>query len=508
MSDSENALPLGGPAKPAQKQPKSYETDRRDRWVLALTLLLCLVTVDGVLWHGPGAGITAAVLVWYGAVFALLGLAPLRRRENGVLLAVNLLLALTFVLGSNWAFRLWNFLALLVLLPVHAFALSGGAALPWWRPAMLGERLRLLCAGLFGSLGAAFAALTPTGSRTGKRLPVMLGGAAAAVALVAMLLPVLASADALFAAATLSLREWIRFHFSEALWKGLLALCLTPFFFSLLYRLRRPVAVKIAAPLSPRADALLFLLVLLALDGLYLLFLAVQSTGLLGGEAYLAARGISYADWARSGFFQMVGVTAVNLTALLTAVTLSHREGKCWKALRLAAALLLAESFALLFSAAVRMTLYVSVYGLSFKRIMTYWGMGMMALFFGIAAWKLLRPDASFCRAAFPVALAGWLVINCVPIDYLAAKDNVDRYLDGRSETVSIHYLLYDLSFDALSQLDRLDGNLLLFDRDSAPWNWLPEERLDAALATRRANAADQCARWQTWSLSAYLASR
>ena len=33
----------------------------------------------------------------------------------------------------------------------------------------------------------------------------------------------------------------------------------------------------------------------------------MQSAGLFGGADYLAARGISYAEWARSGFFQMVG---------------------------------------------------------------------------------------------------------------------------------------------------------------------------------------------------------
>lgn len=79
------------------------------------------------------------------------------------------------------------------------------------------------------------------------------------------------------------------------------------------------------------------------------------------------------------------------------------------------------------------MTLYVDVYGLSFKRCMTYWGMGMMAAFLLAAARKVWRPDFRFCRVVFPLALAGWLVINCVPVDYLVAKDQVDRYLSGES---------------------------------------------------------------------------
>ena len=112
----------------------------------------------------------------------------------------------------------------------------------------------------------------------------------------------------------------------------------------------------------------------------------------------------------------------------------------------------------LLVSAGVRMTLYVEAYGLSFKRFLTYWGMGMMAAFLLAAAWKVHRPDFRFCRVVFPLALAGWLVINCVPVDYLVAKDQVDRYLAGESAALDVEYLLYDLSYDTLAQLRRLDG--------------------------------------------------
>lgn len=506
MDISENALPPEGLAKPTPKQPKLYEMDRKDRLALVLALLLCLLAVDGILWHGPGASVTVCVFLWYAAVLFYLGPTPLLRRENQVLLVANLLLAAVFALSSNWYFRGWNFLALCALLPIHAFSLSGAATLCWWQPAMLWERLRLLCGGLFCNLGAAPAALLPAKAKGKRLVPLLLGGGLALIFL-AILLPILSSADALFAAATATLRNWIADHFTRALWKLTLALLLTPFCFGLLHRLRRPGPPKAsAAGKSRTADPSLFVVLLLTLDGLYLAFLAVQSAGLFGGEAYLASHGLSYADWARSGFFQMVGVTAVNLSALLAALTLSRREGRHWQALRLAAALLLTESLALLLSACWRMTLYVAAYGLSFKRVMTYWGMGMMLLFLLFAAWKLHRPDGSFCRLAFPVALAGWLLINCVPIDLLVTRDSVDRYLDGRSETISIHYLLYSLSYDSLAQLRRLDGTLHPADCDSAAWYWLPEETLATVLGARRQAAREDCADWQTWSLSACLA--
>lgn len=411
MQNSENALPVEGRAKPAQKPIKAYEITRRDHFLLAAVLAWCLLTVDSVLWAWPhGMGLTTAVFGWYVLLFSALGPSGLRHQENRVLLLVNLALAVSFALGSNPTFHAWNFLALLVLVPVHAWGLSGGTALPWWQPLMLWERFCLLLRGLFSALGASFAALTPQkGGPDHRRVLAAVLGTAGALALLGLLVPILSSADALFAAATADLRGFINAHLTESLWKLVTALVLTPFVFSFVYRLRRPAPAKAPAVPTLSADGLLFLIILAALDGLYLLFLLVQSAGLFGGAAYLAQRGISYAEWARSGFFQMVGVTAVNLTVLMTALSVSRRAGRSWRVLRVLAALLVGESLVLLVSAAWRMTLYVSAYGLSFKRLLTYWGMAMMALFFLAALWKIHRPTSASAGPLSPWPWrAGW----------------------------------------------------------------------------------------------------
>ena len=503
MSEEKNALPPEGPAKPAQNPEKIASLSSRERLLLPLTFGFCLLLVNTLLETGPTAGLTAAVCAWYALLTVCQGRKLLIAGESRFLLATNLVLAATLALGSNWYFRVWNLLALLALLPIHAVGLSGGQRLPWWRPAMLWERFCLLLWGLFGHLWAVVAALLPEkrGSAARRLLPLVLG-TAGAVALLAVLVPVLASADALFAAATADLRSFLSLHFSDAVWKAIVAAVMTPFFFGLLYFLRRPTPLKQQAEKPPRTvDGLGFAIVLAAVAALYLLFLGIQSAGLFGGSEYLAQKGLSYAEWARSGFFQMVGVTVLNLSLLLAAVQWSRRTGAAWRAVRFLSALLTAESLVLLVSAGVRMTLYVEAYGLSFKRFLTYWGMGMMAAFLLAAAWKVHRPDFRFCRVVFPLALAGWLVINCVPVDCLVARDQVDRYLAGESAALDVEYLLYDLSYDTLSQLRRLDqSEIFRCGSGSFSLGHLVDQRL--------AEARADCADWRTWSLSAWLASR
>lgn len=158
----ENALPQAGQAKPTQNTGRIYRTDRRDRLLLAGTLLWCLLAVDGVLWAWPwGAGLAAAVALWYALVLGALGRRPLDRRENRVLLGAVGLLAASFLFTSNPWMRVWNVLALLALVPFHIFSLSGTALVPWYRGAMVWERLELLLWGCFGNLGASWAVLSP-----------------------------------------------------------------------------------------------------------------------------------------------------------------------------------------------------------------------------------------------------------------------------------------------------------------------------------------------------------
>lgn len=508
MCEEKKALPPEGSVKCAQKRDLTGESMGRYRLFLLLTFGFCLLLVDGFLWHGPCAGLTATVFAWYALFLAWTGPGALEPRSSRALLLANLFLAAAMALGSNWYFRYWNLLALMALVPIHAAA--GLASRPWWDPWMLGERFELLFQGLFGNLWACFAAAVPdkrTEEKPRRTMAVVLG-LCGAVALVSVLLPVLASADALFAASLEALNWDIRaLHFSDGLQRLFWALVFTPLVFSLLYALAHPR--RLCPPeekKGPRVDGLGFVLALAAVDGLYLAFLAVQSAGLFGGPAYVESLGVSYAEWARSGFFQMVGVTVVNLTLTLASLCLSRREGRAWRALRWLCALLAGESLVLLASAAWKMTLYVSAYGLSFKRLMTYWGMIMMALFLLMGLWKARRPDFRFCKWAFPLALAGWLVINCVPVDYLVAKDQVDRYLRGESPTVSVQYLLYGLSYDTISQLERLDGEKPVSGY-TGETGWRRGETLAEVLRGRRLDAQWECCNWRTWSLSACLAA-
>lgn len=114
-----------------------------------------------------------------------------------------------------------------------------------------------------------------------------------------------------------------------------------------------------AARPASRPYATEALVVLAAVDALFAAFAAVQVAFLFGGASTLSAIGMTYSDYARQGYFQLVFVVGLAGLLLLGAHEVA---GRTRRFLGLAVALLLLTGL-ILASAAVRLALYQGAYG-------------------------------------------------------------------------------------------------------------------------------------------------
>ncbi|MBC5736461.1 DUF4153 domain-containing protein [Lawsonibacter faecis] len=489
--------------KAAAPAPRVYETDGKERGLLPLALLLSLLLVEmviSVFSCGPGLVVPALVAAWYAVLLWYRGAEGLLKRESLLLFCAVCLLALTFALFSNDWFRGVNLLALPVLLMVQTHQWSGAARRPWYLPTMLWERFLLTVDGLFCRLGASWKAASTVKGEGKKRGIYLLLGLGAAVLLLLVTVPMLLSADALFAHLAGGAVDFFSRHMGAWVGRLLAALCLAPFLFGLLYSVRRPepLAEKKERGKLFAFDAIAPVTVLVVMDALYLFFIAVQFAALFGGERYLAVTGISHAEYARSGFFQLVGVAGLNLTLVMACLQICRREGKGFTAVRALSTVLVASSFVMLGSAACRMTLYVTEYGLSFKRALTYWGMLMLAVFFTAALLKIWKKSFSFFKVLFAAGLAGWLALNFINVDRIVTRYNVSLYQQNQDAVMDLPYLAFQ-SYDTLDILEELPGDMRVYHY------W--EGTLEELIAQRRDRAAADAADWRSWSVSAQLAA-
>lgn len=143
-------------------------------------------------------------------------------------------------------------------------------------------------------------------------------------------------------------------------------------------------------------------------NALFLGFVAVQFRYLFGGSAWVEVTpGLTYAEYAREGFFQLVAAVALALPWLLAAHALlgerTHRDRTLFRALGGAQVLLL---LAIVVSAIQRMSAYQDAYGLSEDRIVAsailFWLAGVVLWFGGtVLTGRRDRFAAGFVVSAF-----------------------------------------------------------------------------------------------------------
>jgi uncharacterized protein DUF4153 len=236
-------------------------------------------------------------------------------------------------------------------------------------------------------------------------------------------------------------------------------------------------------------------MVLAVIDVLFLAFVAVQFRYLFGGaEQVQSLTGMSYSEYARRGFMELVTVAALSLPLLLLADwSLDQGDRSRVRRFRLLAALMLLLLDVMLASALLRMRLYTAEYGLTELRFYTTAFMGWLVLVFGWFAATVLRGRRSrFAPGALASGYLVLLALNLVNPDALMARTNLARAAAGHSLDAAY---VARLSADALPTLLR----------------FLPA----LPAAERCASSAALLARWNAelgrgarWNISVAQASR
>lgn len=225
--------------------------------------------------------------------------------------------------------------------------------------------------------------------------------------------------------------------------------------------LARPVAARPAWRPDRRLPRWEWALPLALLDVLFALFVAVQLVVLFGGNDHvLRTSGLTYAEYARQGFWQLLAAAALTLVVVWGAVRLADAPSRADRLLlRGLLGLLCALTFVVLASVLHRLDLYVDAFGLSRLRL----GVAAFSAWVGaLLGLVLLAGIADAVRRRFaPVAVAvtgaGLLAFSLANPDGLVAERNVERWRE--SGKIDLAYL-GGLSADAVPAIAALPPTL------------------------------------------------
>jgi hypothetical protein len=266
----------------------------------------------------------------------------------------------------------------------------------------------------------------------------------------------------------------------------------------LLRDLLAPREEEVSFPTERRGLGALEIGVALAfLDLLFLAFVVVQFRYLFGGRSLVeSTTDLTYAEYARHGFFELVAVAGLTLSVLLVADW--ALAGRSRRMFRWLAAVLLVLLGVVIASALQRMRLYMDEYGLTELRLyatgVILW-LAVVCMWFGVTVLRGRRH--AFAVGALVAGFAATFALNVLSPDALIARTNVTRpavdvsYLSGLSDD-AVPTLVSRIR--ELPSAQRVLLARALLDRHAASGDWrswnLARSRAADALSRHRAELA------------------
>lgn len=226
-----------------------------------------------------------------------------------------------------------------------------------------------------------------------------------------------------------------------------------------------------------------------ALTIVFAAFVATQVAVLFGGDGYVQrTAGLTYAEYARSGFWQLSIVSLLTLAVIGVVLRFAAQDGvteRRW--LRIAIAVVIGLVLVIVASALHRMWTYQQAYGFTLLRLLVEVFEGWIALVYLMLLASLVRLRRYWVpRAAIGAALTTLLALSVLNPEGFVADRNIARWQSGKSLDT---YYLSDLSPDALPAIDRL-----------------PEPQRSTITNTVRERLKDDS--WQGWNYSRATATR
>ncbi len=425
------------------------------------TFALAMLILGFLYWNlikpnsmGAGVSIFAVLLMAVTWVY-LKGSDNFQPKSNAFWAGVLLISVFSFSIFDNITLKALNFIFISALFIYWVAASTGNrldGALSSYLP---GDLLKQSLIVPFTNLSCCFGALknSDQGSRQWKSMLAAVIGIVAFLPVLILVISLLVNADAAFE----SMTEKIRFSISEDVIEYILQMILgipvACYLYGLVYgnrygrntdRFTKESVDKTNAGLR-FAPKITVCSALTMLNLIYAVFFIVAAPYFFSAFMNDLPGAMTYAEYARRGFFELCAVAAINLAVtavayMITARAQMEEQNKVPKALRIEVAVLCGFTIMLILTALRKMALYIHYYGLTQLRVYTTWFMLVLLVIFIMVAIRQFKFYHS-ARMIIAACVVGFLLLTYGNADGFIAKYNIERYSSGTLETIDTEAL-------------------------------------------------------------------
>ena len=207
----------------------------------------------------------------------------------------------------------------------------------------------------------------------------------------------------------------------------------------LLYKYDKEKSIKNS---SFEIDSYTIKLLLILLNVIYVVFDIIQIRSLF---LHHVGNGITYSEYARTGFFQLMFVSIINIIILL----FSKKSKECSLVKHLSSLLVLL-TFVIICSSFYRMYMYDMAYGYTILRLLVYVTLITETILLIPTFIYIYNSKVRIFKYYMIICLTVYVLINVYSIDKIIARNNINRY--DNKQKVDIKYLV-NLSYDDIPEL-------------------------------------------------------
>ena len=444
----------------------------KDRYFAAAALLLGFIAAKPITLDLTGTGLMTTVLGLLVTLFNFFycrSLSMKGSRTTNVIFIVNLVLSLSFLICDNSAVTTLS--ALLIFTGNVYFSY---ASYREGDRSVVNNFLRSLISPLY-EYGALFGALfhkrensaCNNKARLKKSLPAIIGFAAS-LPLCAAVIILLSYADSsfnsMFSLSADDLFDFISEHIIANIFILLFSLPVSMYIFSAPYSRSYKMKNEQILTKMPHADMRILppsmcAAFLTPLSVIYILFTVLQAIHAFSASV-LNSPDFTYSQYAREGFFQLCAVVVINLAVISAVTFFSRYENKqIPRLIRIFTVLFCMLTLCLIITALSKMILYISIYGMTPKRIQTSVFMTYLFVVFVLIIIKQFGSKASVTKAGYCLAALTLAVMAFVPTDALITKYNIRQFEQGNIPWMGIS-AMKELDASAYPVLDSVTEDI------------------------------------------------
>lgn len=438
------------------------ESQRKDWLVLIVSMLLAYLADLSFMQGRIGISYLVFISVFYLVIFIRFRFQFNHRRIGLLLTAVIWLLASTFLLYDNEIFLQINVILIPVLVFIHLIIITQPRDFVWETPHFIKIALNKLKRAIAydkNFVKRQFAQLMEGRNEAKVKVAYnIFKGLIIALPILSLVIVLLMKADDIFYTIVWNIPDFmLNVNLGEVIFRLIFIVFVGFLFFGIIQLLaleKNELEPKVhtVKRRGLKLDSMTVLTVLVLLNSVYIVFIALQFGSLFSTEL---TGGLTYAEYARKGFYELLAVVIINWTVLLVTLGRTVYPSKGLKlAGKILYSMLVIFSGLLLLSAFSRLSLYESMYGFTLARFIAHAFMVYLLVVFAYTFIRIWLEGLSLLHFYVIFGLVFYTGMNMINVNEFIVDKNIERFKE--TEDVDVEYMA-SLSFSGRSGLVELD---------------------------------------------------